>query len=122
MDLEKLIYEMLKEGKSVKEISDATLNAQKKISEEQKSEKLIADCRADLVGATITYLKALGLESFFERAIEYLDEETDVDEMIVSFWNQLYNSIKEKEPTFKRMLNMKIKDVNTTVNSFLKFF
>ena len=60
MDLDKLIYEMLKEGKSVKEISDATLNAQKKISEEQKSEKLIADCRADLVGATITYLKALG--------------------------------------------------------------
>ena len=74
MDLDKLIYEMLKEGKSVKEISDATLNAQKKISEEQKSEELIADCRADLVDATIAYLKALGLESFFERAIEYLDD------------------------------------------------
>lgn len=122
MDLEKLIYEMLKEGKSVKDISDATLNAQKKISEEQKSEELIADCRAELVDATIEYLKALGLESFFERAIEYLDEETDVEDMIVSFWDQLYDSIKEKEPIFKRMLNMKIKDVNTTVNSFLKFF
>ena len=122
MDLEKLIYEMLKEGKSVKEISDATLNAQKKISEEQKSEELIADCRADLVDATIEYLKVLGLESFFERAIEYLNEETDVEEMIKSFWDQLYDSIKEKEPVFKRMLNMKIKDINTTVNSFLKFF
>lgn len=122
MDLEKLIYEMLKKGKSVQEISDATLNAQKKISEEQKSEESIADCRADLVDATIVYLKALGLESFFERAIEYLDEETDVEEMIKSFWDQLYDSIKEKEPVFKRMLNMKIKDVNTTVNSFLKFF
>ena len=122
MDLDKLIYEMLKEGKSVKDISDATLNAQKKISEEQKSEKLIADCRADLVDATITYLKALGLESFFERAIEYLDEKTDVEEMIVSFWDQLNDSIKDKEPVFKRMLNMKIKDINTTVNSFLKFF
>ena len=122
MDLDKLIYEMLKEGKSVKDISDATLNAQKKISEEKKSEELIADCRADLVDATITYLKALGLESFFERAIEYLDEKTDVEEMIVSFWDQLNDSIKDKEPVFKRMLNMKIKDINTTVNSFLKFF
>ena len=82
MDLDKLIYEMLKEGKSVKEISDATLNAQKKISEEQKSEELIADCRADLVDATITYLKALGLESFFERAIEYLDENKDLPYII----------------------------------------
>ena len=122
MDLEKLIYEMLKEGKSVKEISDATLNAQKKISEEQASEELIADCRAELVDATIEYLKALGLESFFERAIEYLDKETDVEEMIVSFWEELDNSIKDKEPVFKRMLNMKIKDIDTTVHSFLKFF
>ena len=122
MDLEKLIYEMLKEGKSVKEISDATLNAQKKISEEQASEELIADCRAELVDATIEYLKALGLESFFERVIEYLDKETDVEEMIVSFWEELDNSIKDKEPVFKRMLNMKIKDIDTTVHSFLKFF
>ena len=116
MDLEKLIYEMLKEGKSVKEISDATLNAQKKINEERKSEELIADCRADLVDATITYLKALGLESFFERAIEYLNEETDVEEMIKSFWNQLYNSIKEKEPVFNRMLNLNNTTVNTPAN------